>query len=224
MTMRPNFAHACSTFLILLALSVQLPLAGCSTGTRTSERVALVEEFSAARKNGDYARANTYLAPNAKLWFDDQTEESGRVWKLGDGPWKGWDTCFNGKSQGSGWSENASSNTVWSDFVEMNDFYRLIEREAGPYRATYYFDSNNKISGRHIGGVPAESEAGKKLEKREDKMEEFKRWATEYAADEIAYLLPNNGIDPSGDRPQRMKKLLVEWRKDVGLPTIPLDN
>ena len=36
----------------------------------------------------------------------------------------------------------------------------------------------------------------------------------------VGEVMPDGAIDPTGDRPQRMRALLVEWRAAVGLPAL----
>ena len=44
-------------------------------------------------------------------------------------------------------------------------------------------------------------------------MKEFKEWARANHPDELAYLMPKDRLDPTGDRPERWRVMLDEWRK-----------
>ena len=46
---------------------------------------------------------------------------------------------------------------------------------------------------------------------------DFEAWAREHDSDEAEYLMPDGAIDPTGDRPVRMRALLLRWRAAVGL-------
>ncbi len=98
--------------------------------------------------------------------------------------------------------------------VEMNDFYRLIERSPQKFRATWWLDSSGKISGFLFeprgAVVPG------------DRFDEFKAWARKEKPAELEYLMPGGHFDPTGDRPRRFEAILVEWRKAAGLPPVEM--
>ena len=45
------------------------------------------------------------------------------------------------------------------------------------------------------------------------RLAEFQEWARANHPDELAYLMPNGRIDPTEDRAERFRKLLLEWRR-----------
>ena len=172
--------------------------------------IAKVQEFLAARKRGDEAAAGALMAPDARIWWEEK-KGPGEPWTLG-GKWSGWDAYFHSKSEYSDWREGRDS--VTASGVEMNDFYRLIERSPQKFRATWWLDSSGKISGFLFeprgAVVPG------------DRFDEFKAWARKEKPAELEYLMPGGHFDPTGDRPRRFEAILVEWRKASGLPPVEM--
>ena len=99
--------------------------------------------------------------------------------------------------------------TVTYITLEINDYYRLIERVPTKARVTYYFDEDNKINGMLYQGLsPRKS-------RPPDRYNQFKQWADEHypgVLDDEDMKIPN--------QPERWRELLTEWRKDAGLPAI----
>jgi hypothetical protein len=111
-------------------------------------------------------------------------------------------------------------NTVWAIASESNDYYRLTERKDTPtYRITYYFDDEGLIEGYLISDAHPEKPSPPK----QSREEEFEKWAAETYPDEWHYLRPEGKLDPSEDRAERTRALLVEWRAAVGLPPLPIE-
>ncbi len=167
--------------------------------------IATVQEFLAARKRGDEAAAGALMAPDARIWWEAKAGP-GEAWTL-DGKWSGWDAHFHSTSEYSDWREGRDS--VTASGVEMNGFYRLIERSPQKFRATWWLDPAGRVSGFLFeprgAVVPG------------DRFDEFKAWARQTKPTELEYLMPGGRIDPTGDRPQRFEAILVEWRKAAGL-------
>ena len=134
------------------------------------------------------------------------------LWKLGGGRWKAWDEHFRGTAEpASDWQ--VENLLVWADIFETNEYFELIERGGGYWRATYIFDESGRISGFMVSGVPG-------VESPRGRGDEFQAWAREHHPDEAEYLMPGGSIDPTGDRAPRMRALLNEWRGVVGLEPI----
>jgi len=53
------------------------------------------------------------------------------------------------------------------------------------------------------------------LGKPASRFDEVTAWAKAHHPEELAYLMPKGDIDPTGDRPERWKVLLEEWRASV---------
>ena len=51
-------------------------------------------------------------------------------------------------------------------------------------------------------------------------MQEFRAWAAVHDPAELDYLMPKEKLDPTGDRAERWKTLLLRWREDAGLPEV----
>jgi hypothetical protein len=181
-------------------------LAGC-----VDARVHTVEAFEAARDAGDYETARSYMGDDPRVWWGVR-EGPGAQWALGGGPWRGWDAHFHGDSARiTPW--RVDGDRVWADMRESNDYYRLLEREPGFWRRSYFFDGGDRITGTMIGAVDDPPPPSG----RDD---EFEAWARANHPGELDYLEPDGKIDPTGDRPQRYRALLNTWRASVGLPPI----
>jgi len=149
------------------------------------------------------------MAPDARVWYDSK-EGPGEPWSIGGGSWHDWDTHFHGTSEPTGWRSDDRGASVWSPVVENNDYYRLVERGPQTHRETYFFDESGRISGFMVSPEPdAPNPPGRE--------KEFIEWAKADHPEEWAYLRPGGRIDPRGDRAERTRTLLVEWRRAAGL-------
>ena len=97
---------------------------------------------------------------------------------------------------------------------EINDLYRLLDWTPKPYRMTRRLDASGCIADALIQSPPGETKS---------RMRELKEWARTHRLEELAYLMPNDRIDPTEDRAERWKRLLIQWRAEVGLPTVDLN-
>ena len=177
---------------------------------RDERKIAAVQAYLAAADRADWKGARGMLAPDARVWYDEK-RGPGDAWTV-PGPWTGWDGFFRGKIAYESWTR--SGDAVRAEGTERNDFYRLIERPAQRFRATWWVDDRGLLTGFFFQGLGAAAPG-------DDRFDEFKTWAGRNATAEVAYLMPGGKIDPTGDRPERFRKLLVEWRKAAGLA--PLD-
>jgi imidazolonepropionase-like amidohydrolase len=177
--------------------------------SRDALGIAKVKALLAARKAGDEAAARALTSSDPRIWFDRKSG-AGEPW----GPvskWSHWDAYFHSRTDYSGFRE--AGDAVTADGVEINDFYRLIERPAQKFRATWWIDPSGKISGFLF--EPRGSTVA-----AEDRLEQFKTWARQTNPAELEYLMPGGRFDPTGDRPERFHAILLEWRKAAGLPPI----
>lgn len=201
----------------LTAVALTLPLASCAS-TRTTgapppdhplvDRVLALREASRAE---DYDLARTYVADDCRSWWG-QREGEGSPWQPGAGRWHDWDEHFNASSTNLAWG--VGEDSVWTNVHEINDYYRLLDRPGSWYRQTWFFDSDGLVNGVLIGSyenAPA---------REPGRLEEFEAWAKANAPEEWAYLHPGADIDPTGDRPARMRALLERWRREAGLAPI----
>ena len=200
--MRTSFDHLRhSSLRFIVVVAAALACGGC-----VSPLIANLDAFRAAKKRGDYAEAGKYLAEDARIWFDKK-EGSGSPYSAKGGPYKGWDREFNSSSTRE--QERTDNRTVSYISTEMNDFYRLIERQPTPARVTWYFDEDQRITGMLYQGL------GRERPGPPDRQGEFEQWAAKRypgLLDSPEMKIPNN--------PKRWRELLVEWRDDVGLPPI----
>ncbi len=175
--------------------------------------IAKVKELLDARKRGDPAAARELMSADARIWWEKRAG-AGEPWGLVS-KWSGWDSYFHSQNDYSDFRE--AGDTVTASGVEINDFYRLIERPPQRFRATWWLDSSGKIAGflyePRGSTVPGQ-----------DRLEEFKTWARKEKPAELEYLMPDDRFDPTGDRPQRFHAILVEWRRAAGLPPIELSS
>ncbi len=176
-------------------------------------RIETVKRFQAARERGDLAAARALLGPDPRIWFDiDERQGPGQPWSLGTGDWDRWDRFFHRKIAYSDWKRHGDRVTAIGR--ETNDYYLLLDWEPKPLALTWWFNSSGKISGfmfHAVRDAPSRS-----------RLQEFEAWAKKNRPEEIAYLKPKGRIDPSRDRPERWRALLVEWRKAAGLPEVSL--
>lgn len=204
----PGSYHWTSITLLTAMLSM---LSGC-----TNPHINTIEAFRAARKAGDIEKAHTYLGDDPRVWYDAK-EGEGSSWKLGAGRWKQWDTHFRGKSELGPW--HVEGDTLWAVGEEMNDYFRLIERQDMPrYRLTYFFDEQDRISGYMISA--ADPNAPSSSSPMVSRYEEFEAWALANDPEEWEYLRPGGSLDPTGDRAERTRVLANRWRASVNLPPI----
>ncbi len=195
-----------------MLMGLVLALSAC-----THHHISSVESFRAARKAGDLDLAQSYLGDDPRVWYDAR-EGEGSPWRLGTGGrWKQWDTHFNGESELGPWQ--ADGDMVWSVAEEMNDYFRLIERQDMPrYRITYFFDEQDRISGYMISA--ADPDAPSSSSPMVSRYEEFEAWSLANDPEEWEYLRPGGSLDPTGDRAERTRILANRWRASVNLPAI----
>ena len=199
-----QFARA-ATFVVLLA-------GACADSPSQADRIASVEQFRAAIDEKNIDAARKFLSDDPRVWYEERAGD-GEPWEIDGGKWKGWDEHFHGRSERvSEWV--VADDAVSAEMQETNDYYRLTESSGGRWRATYFFDDKDRIAGFMVSGVPGgASDRGRR--------DEFEAWAKANHPQEIEYLMPGGSIDPTGDRPVRMRTLLNAWRADVGLAPIP---
>jgi len=194
---------SCSS-AVRLALGVGAVLflaTGC-----THPHIKTLEAYRSAKKSGDYGKAATYLADDARIWFGKK-EGNGHPLTAKGGPYKEWDKEFRSTSR----KEDVfiTDHEVSYTLYEMNDFYRLIDGKMGPARLTYYFDDSGRIAGKLYRGLAS------KEKRPPDRLDEFKRWAGQKypgLLDSSAMKIPN--------QPRRWRELLTAWRADAGLAPI----
>ncbi len=180
-------------------------VAGCSG----DQKVAAVREFTAARERGDLSAARAMLTPDALVWYENPTGP-GSPWKIGEGPWAGWDAYFKSSKRLLG-DYQREGDAVFALFEETNGYYRLTERTWSRMLLTWFVAEDGRLRGLLVAGV------GESV----SRADEFRAWAKTHEPTEYAHLFPGDRLDPSGDRPGRMEALLHKWRASVGLP--PLD-
>ncbi len=196
------------TFVIALAAwGASLAASGAD------HRIETVKKFQAARQRGDLVKARALLAPDPRIWFDmEERKGPGEPWKLEEGDWDRWDRFFHSATTYSDWKSGADRVTAIGR--EINDYYRLLDWEPKPLALAWWFDSSGNIAGflfHAVADAPTHS-----------RLAEFKEWAKKNRPEELAHLMPKGRIDPSGDRPERWRAILIEWRKAAGLPAVEL--
>jgi len=212
----PGAARASSRAIVLalavafasapaLVIAFGFALAGCGSGSPLVKRV---QRFQALRAAGEKEKALAFVADSARVWYDAK-EGPGRPWRL-DGPWARWDEHFRASRVFTGWRVEGNAVSVTS--TETNDFYRLTEREPWPVRLTWWFDGDGKIAEYFVRPL--------RDERPQSRLDEFKAWAAARHPDVLEYLMPGGQISPEGDRPERWRAILVEWRADAGLPAM----
>lgn len=201
------FNTAAGFFLGALAMVFVGNSAVLSTGV-DDPRIAAAQAFTDAREAGDLEEARSYLGENPRVWYDSREGAGDPLTLEGGGRWAAWDSEF--RSQGEILKWEVGPDWVSSIHSEMNDYFRLIERNGAWYRKTWFFGPDGKIEGTMISGwedAPPTTDMGR----------EFAYWAEATRPQEWEYLRPGGSLDPTDDRAKRTRKLLNTWRKDVGL-------
>lgn len=168
--------------------------------------VERVRAYRAAHERGDVAAEQAFLAPGARMFYEERKGEGEPLTAGRSGRYAHWDEFFHSTATLTDWKEEG--DTVSATVHEINDFYRLLDWTPKPYRMTWRFDANGRITDALVQSLPGESKS---------RMKELQEWARANRPDELAYLMPNGRIDPTADRAERFKKLLLEWRAAAGL-------
>ena len=196
--------------LVMVAIVALVPLAVLASEAETPELVKIVEAHKAAKRAGDYDQVKALQAEDARIWFEKK-EGEGKPLEARGGPWSEWDRFFNATSEVIGEWE-IGDHMVSARVQETNEYYRLLDRPASTYRATYYFDDNNRISGLLIDGSEQTRDPGR--------TDEFMAWAKEHRPGLIEKLMPEGRMDPALEKAKLWKQTLLEWRAEAKLPPI----
>lgn len=183
----------------LLALLV----IACATALSNVDRV---KAYRAAHDRGDVAAEAAFLAPGARIFYERREGEGDPLTAGRSGRYAHWDEFFRSRTTLTDWKEEGDA--VSATVHESNDFYRLLDWTPRPYRMTWWLGADGRITAAMVESIPGETKS---------RMKEFQEWARANRADELAYLMPNGRIDPTEDRAERFKKILLEWRKAAGL-------
>jgi len=170
--------------------------------------VSLAKRFRDLLHRHEYDSARAMMSADPRRWWGKR-EGEGRPWKIGPeakGPWSGWDERMHGTSEVLGWKEADGSATA--TVRETNDYFRMLERGWVTNEVTYFIDGDGKIDGWQVDA------AG---ERPPGRTAEFLAWAKTHEPEEIAAVMPDDDVDPSGDHPQRFHALLERWRASAGL-------
>ena len=92
---------------------------------------------------------------------------------------------------------------------EINDWYRLVERQPAPYYISYFVDEHDRIAGKLVQSIPGTAPV-------HDRLEEFATWARRKYPGLLDELMPEGRIDSAKYR--SWKERLLEWRADAGRP------
>jgi len=193
---------------VSLILPASLIFSSC-----THPLVRRLEEFQSAKKSGNFTKAAEYLAPEARVWFENK-EGPGKPLRAQGGPWAEWDRFFHAVTTKS--PPTVKQNAVQFTFAETNDFFRLIDRAPRRAKAAWWFDGQGRIQGVLYQRIPA-------TESR-DRLDEFLSWLDKKDPGQRAFLMPDGEIVPDLERARRWRERLIEWRTDAGLPSVPLEG
>ncbi|UCE02003.1 MAG: hypothetical protein JSW67_12165 [Candidatus Latescibacterota bacterium] len=97
--------------------------------------------------------------------------------------------------------------------LELNDWYRLVDRTPVPYLIYYFVDGENRVAGKLIQTIEG-------VERPPDRLPEFEAWAQKKYPGLLDELMPGGNIDPALEKAQLWKEKLLEWREEVGLPNV----
>lgn len=185
-----------------LCLALFLAVFGCEPAKEEQDLLETALRFRSLVERNELARAQTMVAEDARRWWGSR-EGEGSSWRVEQpGPWSGWDRHFRSKKEILDVVENPD-RSVTVTLRETNDYFQMLDRGWVMNSVTYYFDEEGLIEGLLIR---AEGE------RSPGRTEEFLAWARENEPDEIAALMPDGEIDPSGENPVRYRALLERWR------------
>ncbi|MCC6229933.1 MAG: hypothetical protein IT432_11990 [Phycisphaerales bacterium] len=190
--------------VILCGLAALSVFGGCAG----DPKIRVVRAFNDARDRGDISAAMAMLAPEPRIWYE-HPNGPGMPWTPGQGPWAGWDRFFGSSKRVLG-EYQRDGDAVFAIVEETNRYYQLTERRWSRTMLTWFVTDDHRIRGMLVAGI-GESPS---------RAAEFREWARQNHPSEYAHLFPSDQLDPSGDRPQRMKALLLKWRAAVGLPEL----
>jgi hypothetical protein len=185
--------------------------AGQAGGTASdSWMVRRAQKFRTLVKSGEYDAARAMMSHDPRRWWGER-EGDGSPWKLGPkhGPWAAWDDHFHSQTKLVEWREEPGAAIIVQK--ETNDYFQLLERGWVTNEIVYYFDDHGKIDGWLVRAVG---------ERPPGRTEEFLAWARENDPEELAALMPDGEVDPTGDHPERFRRLLNRWRDAAGLERI----
>jgi len=189
------------------AFAAVAALAGCLS---VNPQVRRIEDFVALRQAGD-PKALTYLAAGARIWYETK---SGAGEAYGSaGRWDHWDQYFHSRARFSDW--RVRDGAISAVVHETNDYYALLEWKPVPYRMTWWLDENGRIREVLLQKLPGQET---------NRLAELREWAAAAHPGELADLMPNGQIDPTGDRPERWRALLTEWRIAAGIDRKMVDG
>ncbi len=175
-------------------------------------RVAVVQEYLEVRRK-DRRDATRFFAPESRLWFDEKVGPGTLRGDDGSGPWSGWDQELRSTSRYTNFEMVQDAVRVTA--VETNQFFALLDAIANPYYLTYYFDENDKISGMLVSSIPGRESAP-------NRRDEFQQWLAQTHPRDFDAIMPEGSLQPSADNARRVRTLLLEWRKERGLPKVDL--
>jgi hypothetical protein len=199
-------------FICFFQLAILLFGASNILSQKKNEDHPLVQKVKAYRQvsaDHDTARVQALLAKGAARWYEKKEGPGMPIKPAGKGPWSDWDEYFKGKSEIA--SYKVDSNQVTIRLMEINDYYRLIERGPAPTNLTYYFNQEGKITGILVF---------RDATLIKDRYKEFEQWAKKNRSADLKYLLPDGEIIPTLDRAKKWRIILNEWRRSIGLPAI----
>jgi hypothetical protein len=166
--------------------------------------IAVVQAYREAHVRGDIDAERRYLASNARIWYEQRTGDGDPLTAGKSGRYAHWDDFFHSRATLRDWSVN--DNAVSATVSETNDFYELLEWHPVPYRMTWWVDRDGKIAGALVQSLPG---------KASSRLAEFRDWAQAHHPQELEYLMPGGKLDPTGDRAERWKAILTEWRSTL---------
>jgi hypothetical protein len=191
------------------ALPLIVALACCLVGCAPDRAIETVRRFNDVTDHQDLATARTMMASSARIWYENPLGP-GEPWTLSEGRYAAWDAHFHTVKTIVG-DYQRDGPWVWVITDEVNDYYRLTERNWARTYLAWRVDASNKIDGLLVA----------QLGEPHSRVREFREWARANEPAELDYLMPGGRLDPTGDRAPRMRALLERWRAATGLPPIP---
>jgi hypothetical protein len=166
-------------------------------------RIVRVRRYLEARERDE--PLEPFFAPDSRAWHGERDGPGEPRAPDGGGPWAEWDAELGAVTRAEDLAL-ARDGAVEVVVTETNDYYRLLERAPARYRMSFWLDAHGRITGTLVRPLEGhEPDPGAK--------DEFLAWARGEREGEIEALYP---IRPSRENAQRMRALILEWRRATG--------
>jgi hypothetical protein len=175
----------------------------------TFEPQKWLDRYLEVRRKGDLAEQKKLIAPGARIWYVEKIGEGFAIDLDDDG--SQWDRAMNTTLTYS--KPIVSGDSITADFIEKNDFYRLIGIGEWKARITFRFDLQGRILEELY--VPDKTQPPSK-----QYVKPFVTWAEKNQPAVLEKIYPGR-IVRNAESAKLWKQALTDWRKATGQPLTP---